>query len=259
MKTLPARFLLLTVLLGFAPAARSATIIYAATADGLLFRSTDAAKTWQPVPVAGAPVPAAQPALAVDPQNSSILYLSLKAGSKVPPGGNTGGIYRSADGGATWSQPTSPSAGPPRLAVDPTSSNIVYVGIDNSVNGGFFRSTDSAATWSAATLTDLITGIGTDPHQPGVVYASTDRGKIYKSADFGVTWTTLTSNPGFTGTGAIYNVAVDPNNSNALYAPVICACGRRGWVPRSGELWRVSEYRWRKNVARHQRPYRSLQ
>jgi hypothetical protein len=156
MKTLAARFLSLAILLSFAPAAGSATIIYAATANGLLFRSADAAKTWQPVSVAGAPVPAAQPALAVDPQNSSILYLVLRAGDRVQPGGNTGGIYRSADGGVTWSQPASPSTGPSRLAVDPTSSNIVYLGVANAGTGGFFRSTDSGTTWSAPILTDLI-------------------------------------------------------------------------------------------------------
>jgi uncharacterized protein (TIGR03437 family) len=220
MKTLTVLF---AILVGFVPEARSATLLYALTRNGQLYSSANGAKTWQPIQITGAPSPALQDGIVIDPQNPSILYVGVSGDGKGPVG-LIHDIFRSTDGGATWSQSNEPhigNGGIANLHIDPSSSNILYFG---GSPGGFFRSTDSAATWSAATLTEPITGIGTDAHQPGVVYAGTETGKVYRSADFGVTWTLLTSNPGFTPTGHIFDIAVDPKNSNVLYAPTNGSC-----------------------------------
>jgi uncharacterized protein (TIGR03437 family) len=222
--------LLLGMLLGFAPQASSATLLYAVTSNALLYRSADGAKTWQPIPITGEPSNSTNTALAVDPQNPSILYVAAVFGARKPAIGATEphNFFRSTDGGATWSQSDRPPSaiGTIRLAVDPSSFNIVYLA---DTSGGFFRSTDSAATWSAPTLREQVSAITTDVRQPGVVYVGTVQAKVYKSADFGVTWTLLTSNPGFQAlrgiSGSIHGVAVDPNNSSILYAAGEGTCG----------------------------------
>jgi uncharacterized protein (TIGR03437 family) len=145
-------------------------------------------------------------------------------------------------------------SGPPQLvAVDPTSSNIVYAGI-----GGLFRSTDSGVTWSATSISTFVEGIGTDAHHAGVVYVPTHDGKIYKSTDFGATWTSLAGSlpPEF---NRLLNVAADPNNNTVLWGagegscldsnrnPFIC-----GLVQSTdgGETWQAigSVKGWFKNV-----------
>ena len=150
MKALTARLLLFGVSLGLAHEAKSATVLYAMTENGLLYRSADSAKTWQNIALPGAPALATFSALAVDPENASNLYVDISRADKPHPGAPTNYFFRSADGGATWSQ-----SDPPRtaglLAVDPASSNIVYLGTTSA--GGLFRSTDSGATWSATSIT----------------------------------------------------------------------------------------------------------
>jgi len=216
MKTLTAHFsslvLFFAALLGMPPAARSATLLYAMTENGLLYRSADGAKTWQNIVLPGTPDPAHATflALAVDPENSSNLYVDVHVRGKAAPGQQDNYFLRSADGGATWSE-TNLSGPPQLLAVDPTASNIVYAGI-----GGLFRSTDSGVTWSATSITTFVDGIDPDAHRAGVVYVTTTDGKIYKSTDSGATWAAL---PGSlpSGFNRLLNVAADPNNSSVLW------------------------------------------
>jgi uncharacterized protein (TIGR03437 family) len=208
MQTLLARAFVFAALLGVASQAKSATLLFALTENGLLYRSADGAKTWQNIVLPARP--GQFEALAVDPENSSNLYVDVSVRGKAAPGQQDNYFFRSTDGGATWAQ--SKLSGPPQLVVvDPTSSNIVYAGI-----GGFFRSTDSGVTFSATSITAFVEGIGTDALHPGVVYVPTHDGKVYKSTDFGATWTQLAGilPPQF---NRLLSVAADPNNSSVLW------------------------------------------
>ena len=202
------RFGLLVILLGFAREAQSATLLYAMTENGLLYRSADGAKTWQNMALPA--TPGQFEALAVDPEDSSNLYVDVSVRGKANPGQQDNYFFRSADGGATWSE-TKLSGPPQLLVVDPASSNIVYAGI-----GGLFRSTDSGVTWSATSISTFVESISPDAHHAGVVYVTTHDGNIYKSTDYGATWTSLASSlpPEF---NRLLSIAVDPNNSSVLW------------------------------------------
>lgn len=213
MKTLTVRLLSFCVLLTFGYEAESATILYAMTRNGLLYSSVDGAKSWQNIVLPGAPAPAIFSALAVDPQDSSTLYVDIGPADKVHPGDPTNYFFRSSDGGATWSQ-SSPPQPAELLAVDPASSNIVYLG--TTAAGGLFRSTDSGATWSATSITTPLKAINPDAHRAGVVYVSSNDGKVYKSTDFGATWTSLAGSLP-SGFNRLLSVAADPTNSSALW------------------------------------------
>ncbi len=208
MKTPMVRFFLLFVLLGLAHQARSATLVYAMTENGLLYRSADGAKSWQNMALPA--TPGQFEALAVDPENSSNLYVDVSVRGKANPGQQDNYFFRSADGGATWSE-TKLSGLPQLLVVDPASSDIVYAGI-----GGLFRSTDSGVTWSATSISTFVEGINPDAHHAGMVYVTTHDGNVYKSTDYGATWTSLASSlpPEF---NRLLNVAADPNNSDVLW------------------------------------------
>jgi photosystem II stability/assembly factor-like uncharacterized protein len=54
-------------------------------------------------------------------------------------------VYKSTDGGATWSASGTGLTYVYALAVDPIDSNTLYAG----TNGGVFKSTNGGTTWSA--------------------------------------------------------------------------------------------------------------
>ena len=84
MTTLTARLLLFGVSLGFAQEAKSATLLYAMTENGRLYRSADGAKSWQNIVL---PATSGQfYALAVDPENSLNLYVDVGPRGKAAPG-----------------------------------------------------------------------------------------------------------------------------------------------------------------------------
>jgi len=86
-------------------------------------------------------------ALVADPMDPSTLYA----------GTDLGGVFKSSDGGASWSAVSSgwaPGATVFALAVDPMTSGTVYAGTDRD---GIFKSIDGGQTWTAidSGLTDL--------------------------------------------------------------------------------------------------------
>jgi photosystem II stability/assembly factor-like uncharacterized protein len=79
-------------------------------------------------------------------------------------------VFKSADGGASWS---ATGAGPTNvyaMAMDPTNPNTLYAGTSG---GGVFKSTDGGANWSAANsgLTNL--SIYSLAINPTMLYAGT--------------------------------------------------------------------------------------
>jgi Tol biopolymer transport system component/photosystem II stability/assembly factor-like uncharacterized protein len=147
----------------------SATL-YASVFQGPVFKSTDGAASWTALDVLNVSWVSA---LAIAPTAPSALY----AGAS----GIHRGIFRSADGGASW-QPA--RAGLPDLdslrisdlAVDPTRPNTIYAATRGY---GVLRSSDGGESWediSANLGTQNITTFAIDPHQPGSLYVGTDDG-----------------------------------------------------------------------------------
>lgn len=157
---------------------RTPSTVYAAVSGGGVYKSVDAAATWQPAN-AGLPAGAQGQVLALDPASPATLYAAI-----FPNDGE--GLYRSADGGATWVR-LEFSERATALAVDP-SRGTVYAG---AANGRVFRSDDRGAAWTLASA-GLSTGIGTvralAVHPAGqVVYAGMEAG-VYRSANRGGSW-----------------------------------------------------------------------
>ncbi len=105
----------------------------------------------------------------------------------------TVGVFQSTDGGTTWTKPA--NAGlvgiATALAVDANSASTLYAGTAQ----GLFVSTDGAASWRAAANGISGTGIlaiAAQPAQAGTVFASVqDPPALFRSADFGQSWTQL--------------------------------------------------------------------
>jgi photosystem II stability/assembly factor-like uncharacterized protein len=130
-------------------------------------------------------------------------------------GSETGGVWKSVDGGATWSVLSDNLANIDvyALAIDPNDSNTYFWG---STNGTIFRSIDGGATWAlhGNLFAGVVNKIIVDPSNSLKVYASVQGSGLYKSIDGGSTWNSISFIP--TGTG--YDFEFKPNDSNVIYA-----------------------------------------
>jgi len=158
-------------------------ILYAATQDAGVFRSTDGANTW--VQTNGSLTPIT--ALAVDPAAPAALYAAAGLGTSVSATrvDHGGRIYKSTDGGITWRASSTDVTDPliSTVAIAPSKPNMVYAVTTLS---GVVRSADAGATWHKAGTgisSESITALAIDPRSPNTLYAGTaDRG-VFKSLE----------------------------------------------------------------------------
>lgn len=151
-------------------------------------------------------------ALAVNPQNPSIIYLAT-AGSRR--------VFKSTDGGSNWAAADAGLTGVVRsLIVDPVNPSVLYA----SVGGpAIFKTTDGGTSWAL-----LNVGLPPDqflpaaslsiaPSHPATLYAAANFPVIYKSVNGGADWTAI--NTGVNdASGNVRSLAVDPANPDVVYA-----------------------------------------
>jgi photosystem II stability/assembly factor-like uncharacterized protein len=142
-------------------------------------------------------------------------------------GAPAGGLWKTTDGGTTWSTNTDnlPVLGISDIAINPSNPNIIYIATgdgDNTVNMGdtksvgVLKSTDGGATWSTTGLNlslsskIIIRRLIINPTNPLILIAATSNG-IYRTADGGTSWTQQK-------TGWFIDVEYKPSDPNYAYA-----------------------------------------
>ena len=117
------------------------------------------------------------------------------------------GIFRSTDGGATWS---AANEGLTNLHVNSfaiNSEDVIYAG---TYFGGVFTSTDNGSTWAATNrglpISSIVDVIAVDSSD--TVYAGTRAGEIFRSFDNGENWEELSSS-----LGSISSIFIDSNDT----------------------------------------------
>ncbi len=153
----------------------------------------------------------------IDKNNDQQIYL----------GSRSGGLWRTSDGGATWSHNTDflPASGVNAIAANPTNFNAVLINVRNAGNGtsfGVYKSNDGGATFSATNFTPVNIGFGGlgsnfqvytiqyHPNVPNLVFVGTSQG-LYRSTDNLLTWTRQIIG------GDVYDVDFHPTNNNIIY------------------------------------------
>jgi len=150
-------------------------------------------------------------ALVIDKGNRATLYA-----------GTPEGVFKSADGGTTWSN-ISLGMGVTSLALDPGDPNTIYAAGTPYLGAGFlglFKSTDGGASWAPinnglAGVFDsrsIVTAIAFAPNNRSTLYAATSGHGVYKSLDGGGMWGPL--NEGLSN----LDVRLLAVASNAVYA-----------------------------------------
>ncbi len=178
--------------------------IYAGRWYGLL-KSVDGGATWFKLTDTD-PGGAGPSAIVVDPINPSVVYAGMSAGW---------GVYKSSNGGATWTNPIT-STDVRALAINPANSSYLYAGTANyySQVGGILKSTNGGQNWSLIWTNAQVNSVVVDPVNPTMIFAGTQSG-IMRSADSGATWsqagTALTNIP-------VMALVIDCANHNQIYA-----------------------------------------
>ena len=202
-----------------------------------LLKSADGGATWTLIsqPFASGYGGHRFSAISVSPADSKIVLASI-----TPPGSgaNMAGIYRSTDGGATWTETFSANF-VSQVFFHPTDGNTAYATSGNDTahtppKNGFFRSTDGGVTWNPMNGTDanalpiataFFFRLAVSASSPLTMYGSlagpnpTGLVGLYKSTDGGSTWNRLSSAPNYCTVQCGYSnvVAVHPTNPNAIY------------------------------------------
>jgi photosystem II stability/assembly factor-like uncharacterized protein len=235
------------------------------TANGGIWKTTDAGRTWQPI--FDTQPDGSIGALAVAPSDPNIVYAGTGEAAHRPDLSTGGGVYKSIDGGRTWSPAgLADSQQIAEIAIDPRDPARVFVAVPGHPYGpnperGIFRSTDGARTFERVLYGNDNTGasgVALDPSNPRTVYAALWESRqapwgaetftgpgtgLFKTTDGGTTWRALTAGlPDHADDGLRrITLAIAPSRPARLFAVVDAA--RRAGLYRSddgGESWTMA-------------------
>ena len=188
-----------------------------------VFKTTDGGRTWTKSLFVDDNTGAND--LVIDPSNPQVLYASTYQRQRRNWGFNSGGpgsgIYKTTDGGATWSKMANglPTVDKGRiaLALFAGDSKIVYATIEAKDNqGGIYRTLDAGATWektsSLNTRPNYFSQIRIDATDRDKVYSLGSNRGFYFSDDGGKTFTEQFSNVH----GEDHALWVDPADGNHM-------------------------------------------
>jgi photosystem II stability/assembly factor-like uncharacterized protein len=191
-----------------------------------ILKSNDGGASWSSVWGRTNDPEASVRVLVIDPTKPTTLYAGTGGSSFEFPLSRSGGVFKSTDGGASWSSAGLGDTAVTVLAIGP--ANTVYAGTGNDYSApqgflGMFKSTDSGASWlpinnGLAGLFDIrssISALVIDPQNSNILYAGTTGGGVFKSSDGGANWCRF--NDGLANLD-VRVLAVAPGNPNTLYA-----------------------------------------
>jgi photosystem II stability/assembly factor-like uncharacterized protein len=191
-----------------------------------VFKTIDGGKSWSKILYKDASTGAID--LALDPSDAKTLYASLWQTRRPPwnvyppTNGPGSGLYKSTDGGASWTQLKNglpAHVGHVGISISPSNPKRVYAMVDASPQtGGVYRSDDAGATWTRTDGDERLWqrgwyfgGITVDPKNPDVVYAMNT--STYRSNDGGKSFVAIKGAPG----GDDYHTLwIEPNDPSRM-------------------------------------------
>ena len=233
---------------------------YFGAVGGGVWKSEDGGETWRCVSDSTFRTSSVG-AITIAPSDPNVVYVGMgetDIRGNISPGD---GVYRSTDGGITWSHRGLPDAQMiADIVVHPDDANTVLVSSMGNVftanaDRGIFKSTDGGASWRKVLYRNDSTGgmsLKMDPNNPRIIYASLwqayrnayslssggSGSGLFKSMDGGETWKEITTNPGMPkGTLGKINVDVSRAQRNLVWAMIE---GENGGLFRSadgGSTW----------------------
>ena len=229
-----------------AVASSDPNVIYAGTGESTIridvshgdgvYKSTDAGRTWTNVGLRDTRHIAK---IRVHPTDPELVWVAA-LGHAFGPNPERG-VFKSADGGATWRRVlhVSDGAGAIDLSFDPANPRLLYAAIweahrspwqisSGGPHSGLWRSTDGGETWTdlsrrpglpAGTLGKI--GVAASPAQSGRVWALVEHateGGMYRSDNGGDAWERVSDNQHLVSRAWYYtHVTADPIDADTVY------------------------------------------
>ena len=209
-------------------------------------KSTDSGETWNEIEVA--------PSI-INPHDTAIMYAT------VP-----GGIRKSTDGGATWTDLKGDWERCRQVVLAPRNPQILYAYCEGGTSNGILKSINAGADWDMVLPVMSVWNLTVDPDNSEIVYAGTRYRGVYRSIDGGKQWHSANFDHGLpkgeygifsairpwtdfrpeerqdieknggTITQPVIHLAIDPIHPNILYAGTISGVFKS---VDSGASWRA--------------------
>ncbi|HEY3026605.1 MAG TPA: hypothetical protein VGJ55_10680 [Pyrinomonadaceae bacterium] len=200
-----------------------------------LYKTSDGGKTWTKI-LKGANASTGCSMISMDQQKPQTIYAgmwdfrrkgwSFRSGGEGPNAFSGSGLFKSTDGGASWSEldekranglPSKPW-GRIAVAVAPSKPNVVYAFIEAEVpRNGLYRSDDGGKTWTAVDRSQNLlwrpfyfANLIVDPKDENKVYKPS--GPLIASNDGGRSFSNISGG----AHGDFHDLWVDPNNTDHL-------------------------------------------
>lgn len=219
--------------------------VFVGTAGGGIFRTTNNGTTWSPVfDRDGRSTSIGD--IAIAPSDPGIIWAGTGEANNRQSSTWGDGVYRSLDGGATWSHmglKDTHHVG--RIVIHPRDPNTVFVAALGHLWGpnearGVYRTTDGGATWKKVLTGDSVTGavdLAMDPDGRTIYAAMYQRqrkgfgfvgggpgSRLYRSRDGGDSWEALANGLPVGVKGRI-GIAIAPSQPSTVYAIIEAKVG----------------------------------
>jgi photosystem II stability/assembly factor-like uncharacterized protein len=205
--------------------------------DRGLYKTTDGGKTWKQI-LKNPNLSTGATTMAIDPTNPDVMFAGLwdfrrkgweyRSGGDGPDKPSASGLFRSADGGTTWTEITAEgNKGFPKkpygrlaVAIAPSNAKRVYAFVE-SPDSALFVSDDGGTTWDKRDKSNWMVwrafyfaNLIVDPKNPDRVF-KTD-GQLILSEDAGKSFAVV---GGFQGMhGDVHDLWIDPTNTQTVFA-----------------------------------------
>lgn len=205
-----------------------------------VFRSKNGGATWEHVLVLNDSTGASD--LTMDSTNPRILYAGMWRGERKPwtliSGAEEGGVYKSVDGGDSW---TKLQGGLPEglvgkvgVSASPADPDRVWAIVEAEPDGGVYRSDDGGETWTRTNADNNLrqrawyyTHVQADPVDPNTVYALNTG--LYRSVDGGTTFEAIA-----VPHGDVHDLWIHPSDPTRM---VVADDGGAQVTVNGGETW----------------------
>ncbi len=173
--------------------------------------------------------------IAVHPTNSNTIFAGAPAG----------GLWKSTDGGTTWSTNTDNFTvlGISSIVFDPVTPTTMYIATGDGDAGdtwssGVYKSIDGGSTWNATAVSptvDLkwkIRKIAINPSNPNILYVASNKGLLKTTDGFASYTTSFTDN--------CYDVELKPGTPTTVYAVAVTLAATKFYVSTDGTAFALA-------------------
>jgi len=234
-------------------------LYYAATASGGVWMSADGGTTWksvfddQPISSIGS--------IAVAPSDPNVVYVGSGEANIRGNVAAGNGIYKSIDGGKSWTHVWNQDGQIGTMAVHPKNADVAYAAVLGHAFGpnperGVYRTRDGGKSWQQVLKKDNDTGasdVAIDPSNPNTVFAGFWQARrfpwdmqsggpgsgLHVSRDGGDTWKPITAHGLPEGIWGKVGVAIAPSDGRRVYALIEADKGGLFRSDDGGESWEL--------------------